>query len=321
MRKTLSTLCLILMTSCAATKLFNRDDSKKIVVAHRGASGYLPEHTLVAYAMAHSFNVDYIEPDLVMTKDNQLIIMHDIHLDKTTNVKEVFPNRKRSDGMFYAIDFTLKELKKLKVSERLKDSKRFPSDLSHFQIPSFEEFIELIQGLNKSRQKSIGIIPEIKDPEFHIKEGKDIVVKTLAVLAKYGYDKNDQAIIQCFHQNTLKRIKFQLKSKIKLFQLIADNSWKETSTDYNRLLTPEGMQEIATYAYGIGPWYPQLKDQAIMTWAHNNKLKVIPYTHRLDDLPSGVNNEEFLNELFYGYEVDGVFSDFSDNVMRFLKRN
>lgn len=321
MRNLLIILSFFLLTNCSSKMIFKSKTENKIVVAHRGASAYLPEHTLEAYAMAHSFNVDYIEPDLVMTKDNHIVIMHDIHLDKTTNVAQIFPNRKRKDGHYYVIDFELKELKRLSLHERLKDSKRFPYKKSKFEIPTFIEFIELIQGLNRSRNKQIGIIPEIKSPEFHLKENKDIVVAVLNILKEYGYEDNDQAIIQCFHQNTLKRIKFQLKSKIKLFQLIAENSWNETSTDYDRLMTPQGIEEIATYAYGIGPWYEQLKSKALVTWAHNNQLKVIPYTHRVDDLPLSQSNESFLKELFYEYGIDGIFSDYSDTVMNFLARN
>lgn len=316
----LISICLLVGCASSIEKSNFKDSQKKIVVAHRGASGYLPEHTLEAYTLAHSFNVDYIEPDLVMTKDDQLVILHDIHLDKTTNVARIFPKRKRKDGQYYAIDFTLKELKKLKVHERLK-GKRFPNKKAKFEIPTFKEFIELIQGLNKTRNKKIGIIPEIKSPEFHMKAGKDITKKTLMVLAQYGYDKNEMTIIQCFHAPTLKRIKFEFKSKISLFQLIAENSWNETSTDYELMMTEKGIREVSTYADGIGPWYPQLDQKPLVKWAHQNNLKVIPYTHRVDDLPFATSNEAFLNKLFIDQKIDGIFSDFSDTVMTYLERD
>lgn len=311
----------LVLVSCSSQQRTPLKNSKsKTVVAHRGASGYLPEHTLEAYSMAHAFNVDYIEPDLVMTKDNQIVIMHDIHLDKTTNVKEIFPKRKRKDGQFYVIDFTLAELKKLSLHERLK-GKRFPNKKANFEIPTFIEFIELIQGLNKSRNKNIGIIPEIKSPEFHLKEKKDITKKVLSILKRYGYEKNGMAIIQCFYAPTLKRIKFELKSNISLFQLIAENSWGETSTDYDKLMSEQGIKDIATYADGIGPWYPQLEKKPLVKWAHQNGLKVIPYTHRVDDLPLMMSNKSFLDKLFIDQKIDGIFSDFSDTVMEYLSRN
>ncbi|WP_416374910.1 glycerophosphodiester phosphodiesterase family protein, partial [Methanothrix soehngenii] len=91
---------------------------EKLVIAHRGASGYLPEHTLEAYALAYGMGADYVEPDLVLTKDGVFICLHDIHLESTTNVEEVFPDRAREDGRWYAADFTLSEIKQLKVHER-----------------------------------------------------------------------------------------------------------------------------------------------------------------------------------------------------------
>ena len=159
-------LSIIMLTICSSCQIRR---NKLSVIAHRGASGYLPEHTLPSFTLAHSFDVDYIEPDVVMTKDDKLIILHDIHLDTTTNVKEIFPKRSRDDGRFYAVDFSLKEIKILKVHERRRLEsgrkyfpKRFESRSSLFIVPTLVEFIELIQGLNKTRNKKIGIYPEIK---------------------------------------------------------------------------------------------------------------------------------------------------------------
>jgi len=131
----------------------------KLVIAHRGASGYLPEHTLAAKAMAYAQGAHFIEQDLVMTQDDQVVVLHDHHLDTVTNVRDVFPNRARADGRYYVIDFTLAELRKLAVIERFKQSdgtktavfeRRFPLEKSSFRISTFAEEIELIQGLNQS---------------------------------------------------------------------------------------------------------------------------------------------------------------------------
>ncbi len=308
----------LLCLSCRQEKIMK--------VAHRGASGYLPEHTLEAVAMAYSWDIDYIEPDLVMTKDNQLIVMHDPHLDTTTNVKNIFPDRAREDGRFYAIDFTLNEIKQLNVHERinLKTGEavfpgRFPVGRSHFEVPSFIEYIELIQGLNKSTGKKIGIIPEIKAPEFHAQENKDIVSKTLFILKSYGYEDNGQAIIQCFEPNTLKSIKN--KTNIPLLQLIAVNEWGESSADYDKMLTDDGLKEIATYAQYLGPYLPQLyevkNDRAfkntVMTMAHKYELKVAPYTIRDDAiLKPFKDKKEMMSFVLEELEVDGLFSDFGD---------
>ena len=192
-------LGLFLMTTLTAT-LAAEAAAQKIVIAHRGASGYLPEHTLEAKAMAYAQGAHYIEQDLVMTKDDHLIVLHDITLDRTTDVDEKFPNRARDDGRFYAIDFTLEEIKTLKATEgfRLENGEkvqgyaaRFPLGQSNFSVPTFQEEIEMIQGLNQSTGKDIGIYPEIKQPAFHRNEGKDISTAVVNVLKEYGYTNKE----------------------------------------------------------------------------------------------------------------------------------
>jgi glycerophosphoryl diester phosphodiesterase len=169
----------ILMLSSLSAEVF----AQKVVVAHRGASGYLPEHTLEAKAMAYAMGADYIEQDVVMTKDDELIVIHDITLDRTTDVAEKFPGRARADGRHYAIDFTLAEIRTLALSEgaymvngeRQQGLQRaFPMGKSIFRIATLAEELELIQGLNVSTGRDIGIYPEIKSPEFHLAEGKDL---------------------------------------------------------------------------------------------------------------------------------------------------
>ena len=141
----------------------------KIVIAHRGASGYLPEHTLPAYALAHGMGADFIEPDLVLTRDGHLICLHDIYLQETTNAEQLFPDRARDDGRWYAADFTLDEIRRLQAEERL-DS-RFPKGASRFAVPAFTEMIELVQGLNGRTGRAVGIYPELKAPAWHRAEG------------------------------------------------------------------------------------------------------------------------------------------------------
>ena len=182
-------LFLIIIFGCKTTRNTFKNMDKKIVIAHRGASGYLPEHTLEAKAMAHAMNVDFIEQDLVLSKDNVAIVIHDIYLDDVTNVATKYPDRKRKDNRYYVIDFTFEELKKLKVTERFNPKtgeqvfkNRFPIWKGNFKLHSLQEEIELLQGLNKSTGKNIGIYPEIKEPEFHKKEGKNLTKVVLKVL-------------------------------------------------------------------------------------------------------------------------------------------
>tara|TARA_R110001583_G_scaffold17676_2_gene71140 strand:+ start:3736 stop:4689 length:954 start_codon:yes stop_codon:yes gene_type:complete len=301
--------------------------SEKIVIAHRGASGYLPEHTLPSKAMAYAMGADYLEQDIVLSKDNIPVVIHDIHLETVTDVAKKFPERKRNDGKFYVIDFTFDELKQLNVLERFNPTtneavfpNRFPLFKSNFKLHSLQDEIELIQGLNKSTGKNIGIYPEIKEPEFHQKEGKDISKIVLNILSNYGYKtKNDNCILQCFDAKELKRIREEFKSKLFLIQLI------EFKEDEKRL------EEFATYADGIGPWIQQIikgKDENgkwlisdLVINAHKNNLKVHAYTFRADQLGEFKTFDELLNVALYKANIDGVFTDFPDKVINFINKN
>src|SRR5690606_16576912 len=160
--------------------------------------GYLPEHTLAAKALAHAQGADYLEQDLVMTRDDELIVMHDLFLDRVTDVALRYPGRARPDGHFYAIDFTLEEIRGLPVSEPFRPGPeggqawyptRFPLWQSRFHLHTFAEEIELIQGLNATSGRQAGIYPEIKGPWFHLQQGKDPSVAVLQVLRRYGYTR------------------------------------------------------------------------------------------------------------------------------------
>jgi len=308
----------------------------KIVIAHRGASGYLPEHTLPAKAMAYAQGADYLEQDLVMTKDDQLVVLHDHYLDRVTDVAERFPDRARKDGRYYAIDFTLDEIRSLKFTEgfEIENGKkvqvypgRFPMGKSDFRIHTFQEEIEFVQGLNHSTGKNIGIYPEIKAPWFHHQEGKDIAAKTLEVLKQYGYtSKKDKVYLQCFDLN--------------LVQLIAYTDWNETQEkkpdgkwvnySYDWMFKPGAMKQIAQYADGIGPDYHMLvaegstpghvKLTAMVKEAHASKMQVHPYTVRADQLPPYATDVNQLYEVLYKQaDVDGLFTDFPDKAVTFLK--
>ncbi len=326
----------------------------KIVIAHRGASGYLPEHTLPAKAMAYAQGADFLEQDLVMTKDDQLVVLHDHYLDRVTDVAERFPHRARKDGRYYAIDFTLAEIKSLKFTEgfNIVDGKhvqtfpgRFPMGKSDFRVHTFEEEIEFVQGLNHSTGKNIGIYPEIKAPWFHHKEGKDIAVKVLTVLHQYGYtSKKDNVYLQCFDFNELKRIKTELEPKmgmdVKLIQLITETDSKETEEqkngkwvnyNYDWMFKPGAMKTLAQYVDGIGPDYHELfsadskvgdiKLTAMAQEAHASKLQIHPYTVRADQLPPYATNINQLYDALYNKaNVEGLFTDFPDKAVQFLQQ-
>jgi glycerophosphoryl diester phosphodiesterase len=315
--------------------------AEPLVIAHRGASGYLPEHTLAAKAMAHAMGADFIEQDVVLTADGVAIVLHDIHLESTTDVEQRFPDRARTDGRFYAIDFSLAEITQLRVHERShRDDSgkeqavfegRFPLQPTGLRVPTLSEEIDLISGLNRSSGKSTGLYIELKSPNWHRDEGQDIARVVLETLASSQFQQHGYPVfLQCFDDRTLKYLRQQLETELPLIQLIADNSWGEDSAvDYSYLQTPEGLRYIATYADGIGPWLEQIyqgrnpqgeiQSSSLVGDAQANGLLVHPYTFRSDQLPEGiVSFNELLTTLINELGVDGVFTDFPDKVRHFL---
>jgi glycerophosphoryl diester phosphodiesterase len=338
--KLISLLALLLVFACADAAPGISPGEAPVVIAHRGASGYLPEHTIAAKAMAYAQGADFIEQDLVMTRDDELLVFHDLYLDSVSNVRALFPGRAREDGHYYVVDFTLGEIRRLAISERFKvdDGEatavfpgRFPLEKSTFRIHTFAEEIELIQGLNKSTGRSVGLYPEIKSPAFHRAQGKDISVAVLDVLASYGYSKpTDNLFLQCFDPNELMRIHEELlpamNMNLALVQLI------DTDAEFAPLLTAEGIQKISGYAAGIGPSMHLLVDpesaandlqkSGLVEMAHAAGLKVHPFTFRREpeQIPPYATDFENLLEIFLNeIDVDGVFTDFPDLTARFIE--
>ncbi|MGV6987941.1 glycerophosphodiester phosphodiesterase [Testudinibacter sp. P80/BLE/0925] len=356
----LNYLAVALIASTALAGCVNNvptSQTDKLVIAHRGASGYLPEHTLESKALAFGQKADYLEQDLAMTKDNRLVVIHDHFLDGLTDVAKKFPQRARKDGRYYVADFTLKEIQSLEMTENFKEENgkqvqvypdRFPLWQSNFKIHTFEDEIEFIQGLEKSSGKKIGIYPEIKAPWLHHQEGKDIALETLKVLKKYGYtDKNSAVYLQTFDFNELKRIKTellpQLGMDIKLVQLIAYTDWHETEEknaagkwvnyDYDWMFKPGAMTEVAKYADGVGPgWYMLVDDKASTTGNIQytplvaeiaaQKLELHPYTVRKDALPPFFGNiDQMFDALLNQAGATGIFTDFPDLAVKFLAKD
>ncbi len=358
---------LILLNACITNlqdfvepRVIDLKSRAKIIIAHRGASGYLPEHSLASKAVSHAMGTDYIEQDVVMTKDGHLVVLHDPYLDRVTNVMAIFPNRSREifgQKRWLAIDFTLKEIKQLSMTEGFKLEKnstnkiqiypnRFPMFKSHFQVSTLEEEIELIQGMNKSRGKNVGIYVEIKAPWFHQLENKDISLSTLQVIKEYGYtNKQHKVFVQCFDPDETKRINDELMPALgidlKLVQLIAKTDWRETMRsvkgklepyNYDWMFKPGAMAEIAQYADGIGPWKPMLVSNQstqgnivltkMVAEAKDQGLIIHPFTFRkeLDRIPSYAKDFDDLLDIFlYQVGVDGVFTDFPDLAVKFIE--
>lgn len=315
---------------------------RPIVIAHRGASGYLPEHTLAGKAMAHAMGADYLEQDLVLSRDGVPLVLHDIHLDEVTDAARRFPARARADGRWYAIDFALEELRTLRVRERADPATglalypgRFPLEppgsAGLFRLHTLDEELTLIRGLNRSTGREVGIYPELKAPAWHQAQGQDILGAVLPILDRHGYLKTGERIyLQCFEPPTLRRLRGALGASVPLIQLIGEpHWWPESPADFARLRTPAGLAETAAYAAGIGPWIGQIlgpgpgvraRDAGLAADARAAGLLVHPYTFRRDRLPAGCASFGDLLGIFVDeLKVDGLFTDFPDLAVRYLE--
>jgi len=313
-------------------------EPRPLIIAHRGASGYLPEHTLAAKALAYGQGADFLEQDVVLSKDGVPVIFHDPQIDTTTDVAKKFPGRQRADGRYYALDLSVAELKQLNASERFnpKTSKavfprRFPVGGGSFQIVTLEEEIQFIQNLNRSTGRTVGIYPELKAPAWHRKEGRDLAAAVLPILRKYGYDTKDSACyVQCFEYAEIKRLRGELGWHGKLIMLLGGKGKGPGETDFTYLQTDAGLAELAQLVDGIGPpisSYVTGKTPAerkvtdLAARARKVGLKSHPYTLRADELPKSVRDvDELMRVLFGEAKVDGLFTDFPDLCVRHLKR-
>jgi glycerophosphoryl diester phosphodiesterase len=290
--KLLRLLCAALACTLAAPLALahGRDNAfpHPLVIGHRGASGYLPEHTLEAYALAIELGADFIEPDLVATKDGHLIARHEPNITTTTNVASLpqYAARRRTmvvDGVaetgWFASDFTLAEIKLLRAVQAVGvRDKRFDGQ---FQVPTLEEVIELARRKGAEEGRVIGVYPETKHPTFHQQLGLALEDRLLSVLQRHGWNhRNAPVFIQSFETANLKYLRS--KTRVRLVQLVdADDLNPDGSLAFNApydkpydwavsgraglfkdLLTPAGLAEVATYADGIGPWKYYLQGTA-----------------------------------------------------------
>jgi glycerophosphoryl diester phosphodiesterase len=304
---------------------------RPIVIAHRGASGYLPEHTLPAKALAYGLGADFLEQDVVATRDRRLVVLHDIYLDDVTDVAQRFANRRRNDGRHYVVDFDLAEIETLTVFERRAPASsaprfpaRFPAASGIAGISTLATELQLIQGLNRSTGRTVGIYPEIKDPQWHRQHGIDLAALLLTELAAFGYERpQDPAFVQCFDAGELARVRHELGCVLPLIQLV------EPTPEYFELLTAEGLKRVTRYAQGLGPSHAQLaRDESghprltpLVGLARDCGLLLHPYTFRRDELPSYARTlDELLAFFFVEARVDGVFCDHPDIAVRVRDR-
>ena len=256
------------------------------VIAHRGASGYLPEHTLPAYALAYGQGAHWIEPDVVLTGDDVPITLHDRTLGRTTDVATRFPDRHRDGGLYYAADFSYAEIARLRVVEPHPNRYPYPT----FRVPALQEVLELVHGLNRTTGRNVGVYPELKHPELQ----PGLADAVLAVLSRYKVPVR----LQSFDAHVLAN----LDTDRPRVQLVRNAAQTDDS----------GLDEIATYAAGIGVSTFALADDAtLVARAHERRLFVHVFTLRADrERRAGSFADEVIDLAAQG--VDGVFTDHPD---------
>ena len=338
MKYLLTLVITALLSACSASESKAMEkplDGKVIVIAHRGASGERPEHTLAAYSLAIEQGADFIEPDLVLTKDGVLVARHENEISETTDVsaKPEFADRKTEksiDGQqmkgWFTEDFTLAELKTLRAKERLPQLRK--SNMAYdgqFEVPTFEEILEL------ARARGVGVYPETKHPTYFASIGLPHEAPLLALLTKYGHtEKTAPVFIQSFEVDNLQALRG--KTKLRLIQLMDEKGSPTDRPDlnYRDMASPAGLKAIAAYADGIGPNKGLIIPRTLLgnlgdptslaADAHKLGLAVHPWTFRRENYflplaqksgidPRGIGDVQSEMKAFLATGIDGMFSD------------
>lgn len=314
--------------------------STPLVIGHRGASGYRPEHTLASYKLAIQMGADYIEPDLVMTKDKVLVARHENEISGTTDVATKFPDRKTTktvDGEkiegWFIEDFTLAEVKTLKARERLPF--RDHSYDGQFEVPTFNEILTFLEEQNKSAKREIGIYPETKHPTYFASIGLPLEKALIAELEKFKMNKKGAKVfIQSFEMGNLKTLK--KLTPLPLVYLIGgatevpyDNVMAKDPRTYGDMIKPASLKELSKTIKGIGPDKRLIvpmaangeleKPTSLIKDAHAAGLLVHPYTFRNEKnfLHASYKDDPKLEYIqFFELGVDGLFSDFTDEAIK-----
>jgi glycerophosphoryl diester phosphodiesterase len=338
------TLLLALPTAAPAKPHHPHHHAQPLVIGHRGAAGYRPEHTLAGYRLAAEMGADYIEPDLVSTKDGVLVARHEPEIGGTTDVATKFPERKTTktiDGAavtgWFTDDFTLRELKTLRARERLPLVR--PDNTAYdgrFEIPTFQEVLDLRAQLSRELHRPLGVYPETKHPTYFRTHGLALEPKLVRALNRNGLNRRHAPVfVQSFEQDNLRALRHVLK--VPLVQLLdaktAHPAGETSNPSYGELATPQGLRSIARYAAGVGPSkdyiVPRNADQSSGTPtsfvrdAHRAGLVVHPYTFRRENqfLPLELRSSadpnapgDLKSEIrqFFALGVDGVFTDNPD---------
>ena len=277
--------------------------AKKQLVAHRGASAYAPEHTLEAYRLALEQGADYVEQDLAVTKDGVLVCIHDLTLERTTNVEEVFPDRAGTQAGVAGVrswrvhDFTLAEIKRLDAGSW------FDKKFAGARIPTFQEAVDLVKG-------KAGLYPELKDPAFYRTNGVNPEALLAAALKKNGLpDTRTPVIIQSFDEVTVRQLSKDLPAVPRVILVEARDGIK--------LDTADEIKAIASWATGLGPNKAIVEEiPQLVKWAHAAGLTVTPWTFRSSSTGKYGSVRDEMSRFLYELDVDAVFTDNPDQFPR-----
>jgi glycerophosphoryl diester phosphodiesterase len=286
----------------------------KIAIAHRGASAYAPEHTIPAYEMAILQGADFIEPDLQITQDGILISLHDLTLERTTNVEALFPDRYREDPTegtgvrrWYASDFTLEEIRSLDAGSW------FHGEFAGAKVPTLDEVIEVAAG-------KVGIYPETKAPEVYGALGFEMETQLLNTLERHSVTRGrtgsgTPVVIQSFSAESLHILR-GLGSELPLVLLV--DRMPPSSSEPSRVgppdrLSVQGLGRVSEFADGIGPAKELLLENPdVVPRAHEAGLDVVPWTFRADDPGRFGNVGEEMAYFLYELGVDALFTNNPD---------
>lgn len=329
---------LILATLLLAATPAGAQNGEMLIIAHRGASAERPEHTLAAYERAIDQGADYIEPDLVVTKDLVLVSRHENELSGTTDVasREEFEDRRRDktiDGQkvagWFAEDFTLAELRSLRAKERIPSLRPANARFDGlYQVPTFAEIVKLVRAKEAETGRRIGLYPELKHPEFLLQDsGIDMVDLVLREFRTLGITPTDPVFIQSFEIAPLQRLK-QRGGGFKLVQLVKpeDGPADEPAMRYVDMVTPTGLAEIAKYADAVGAHVALVLNPdgtptalvadakaaglTVHAWTVRPENEFLPPMLRTGDDPKGRGcGDVKLAALLKAAGVAGVFSD------------
>lgn len=308
-----------------------------LVIAHRGASGERPEHTLAAYELAIDQGADYIEPDLVVTKDLVLVARHENELSDTTDVasREEFADRRRSktiDGRlvsgWFAEDFTLAELRKLRAKERLPGLRPANTRFDGlYQIPTFAEIVQLVRAKEAETGRTIGLYPELKHPTFLLQDsGIDSVDLLVAALREADLDDADDAVfVQSFEVGPLRRLDRLVDVPLVLLVKPGDGPADEPALRYEDMVTPSGLAEVASYADAIGADLQLLfgpegipsgvvadakaAGLAVHAWTLRKENAYLPPMLRRGAAENGTGDVLGMVTILKAQGIDGVFTD------------